>query len=48
MPLRVETSPLRANIGIVFFEIVYFFAKYVWTFEFLNSGLRTFYNFSHV
>ena len=36
------------------FEVIYigimhiFSAKYVWTFEFLNSGSRTFYIFSHV
>ena len=44
----VEISPLRSYIGIKFFEMLYFLPKYVWTFEFLNFGLRTFYNFFHV
>ena len=49
MPLWVEISHLRSYIGTKFFEIGYFCSpKYVWTFEFLNSCLRTFYNFSHV
>ena len=28
--------------------VAFFSPKYVWTFEFRNSDLRTFYNFSHV
>ena len=48
MPLWVEINSLRSYIGIKFFEIAYFLPKYVWTFEFMNSGSRTFYNFSRV
>ena len=48
MPLWVEISPLKSYIRIKFFEVAFFSPKYVWTFEFRISVLRTFYNFSHV
>ena len=48
MALWVEIRPFRSYIGIHSLKLNIFWPKYVRTFEFLNSGLRTFYNFSHV